>query len=114
MVAATLPYEMEGSREEAAEEWYVDVAELDRLTSAGLKWRGLARATSLLDRVNLYHALGELRQRLNEHAADPSLSKEGIVARVCEFRRRVLELSRRDGLSQKSCRQMENSAQARS
>jgi DNA-binding CsgD family transcriptional regulator len=82
---------MEELREQAAQEWKVDIADLDGLEDA-VGSRGLLEAIRLFSRADLYHALGELLRRIDEYAGDTSLSREKLAKKVCEVGEEALEV----------------------
>jgi DNA-directed RNA polymerase specialized sigma24 family protein len=86
-----LPNTMDEVREQTAQEWKVDIADLDGLKDAAGS-RGLLEAISLFSRADLYHALGELLRRIDEYADDTSLSREKFAKKVCEVAEEALEV----------------------
>ena len=81
-IAAAIPYRMEGLREQTAREWSIDIAVPRELVD--LTPRSFEENVSLIMKVNYYRALDGALQKFNLYAADSSLSKEELAAKVCE------------------------------
>jgi DNA-binding CsgD family transcriptional regulator len=90
--AHSIPDWMEECRAEAAAKWHIDIADRGALGDAHLDPRNLVEVTALLNRVNIYYALGELLGRIKEHADDPSLSAKVLAEKVCDIGIETLEI----------------------
>jgi DNA-binding CsgD family transcriptional regulator len=82
---------MEVLRKQTAQEWKVDIADLDGLKDA-LGSRDLLQLISLFSRADLYHAYGELLRRIAEYASDTSLSREKLAKKVCKVGEEAFEV----------------------
>lgn len=83
-IVAAFPREMEELREQAASEWGVDIADLDNPRDVEIDFCNPSELFLLLLAANRYRVCAELLRRLDAHAADPSLSRDGLITRVCE------------------------------
>jgi DNA-binding CsgD family transcriptional regulator len=90
--AETIPAMMAECRSEAAAKWHIDITNLSELGDADLDPRNLLEVTALLDRVNVYHALGEFLRRIKEHTDDPALSARELAEKVCRIGIEALEV----------------------
>jgi DNA-directed RNA polymerase specialized sigma24 family protein len=86
-----LPKTMEELRQQAAQEWKVDIADPDGLKDAPSS-RDLLQLISLFSRADLYHAYGELLRRIAEYASDTSLSREKLAKKVCKVGEEAFEV----------------------
>jgi DNA-binding CsgD family transcriptional regulator len=84
-----IPDMMEHKRASAAELYGVDIADQESIKA--FEPDGLEEASLLLMKANMYLVLAEYQYKLDAYAADDSLSREELAAKVCQVELEALQ-----------------------